>query len=113
MAVGGQISSSEFENRMLTVASVVAMLRIRLRAESHSEEVRTSPVRSKRSAEMSQPRASPSERCSRGGEAGRSEKGWQEGQVENLESGLYHGWGGVDGGAQRLEQTGGGSHHIP
>lgn len=83
---------------MLTVATVVTMLRIKMRAESHGEEVSTSPVRSKHSAEMSQPKASPSERCSQGGEARRSEKRRQEGQVENLESGMFHGWGGGVGG---------------
>lgn len=61
---------------MLTVTIVVSMLRTKMRAKSHSEEVNTSPVRSQSSAEMSQPRASPSERW----EAGWSEKGRQEGR---------------------------------
>lgn len=95
--------SSGFENRILMVAIVVVMLRIRMRAESHSEEVSAFSVQSKCSVGMSQPRASPSEsiyseRCSQGRKAGRSEKRLPEGQVENPESVMFHGWGGVGGG---------------
>lgn len=44
--IGGCVGllSSGFENKMLILASAVAMLGIRMRAESHSEEVSVASV---------------------------------------------------------------------
>lgn len=82
----GVLSSSEFLKR-------ADICHFSLNTQEQDERARVTvrrqdvcSVLSKHSVGKSRPRAGPLQGCSKGGQAGRSEKGLPEGQVENPES---------------------------